>query len=234
MTDGRFVWHELRAGDPDAAARFYGELLGWEFTDHPMGKTIISGGTPIGGVSAVKPGIADHWAVCVATPDVDAAAAAARAAGGIVTTGEPVDIPGMGRLAPILDSAKTIFLALTPLPGSPPAAPAPGTPGTFVWARLRTPDASAAAAFYRDVFGWTAADGVFCLPDGTHVAEVVATTEAHGWLPYVQVTSADTAHARATELGATASEPTGVPGTGRFTVITDPWGAELVLHESSR
>lgn len=228
MTGARFVWHELRVRDQDAAARFYGDLLGWEFTDHPAGRTITADGVPIGGVSPVKPGVPDHWAACAATPDVDAAAASARAAGGIVTTGDPVDIPGMGRLAPILDPAKAIFLALTPLPGS--LTPAPRAPGTFGWARLRTPDADAAGAFYAEVFGWTMSGGVFALPDGTEVAEVAATTEAHGWLPFVRVESVAAAAARATALGATASEPADF-GRGRHTVLTDPSGAGLALYE---
>jgi len=238
---GRFVSHELRVRDVDAAAAFYGDLLGWEFTDHPMGKSITCDGTPIGGASPVKPGVPDHWAACVAVPDVDAAASAARTAGGIVTTGDPVDIPGTGRLAPILDPAKSIFLTLTPAPGTPapgfPQSAAPAT-GHFIWHRLRTPDAQQAAAFYREVLGWTTVpspDGTAAiahLADGTRVAELITTTDAAGWLPFVLVPSADTARTRAESLGATTTDPVDIPGVGRFTVITDPQGAELAVHEA--
>jgi predicted enzyme related to lactoylglutathione lyase len=48
----------------------------------------------IGGASAVKAGLDVHWTPYIACADVDAAAARAVAAGGIVTTGQPADVPG--------------------------------------------------------------------------------------------------------------------------------------------
>lgn len=236
--DGRFVWHELRTGDVEAAARFYGDLLGWTFEPGPIGRTILAGGVPIGGVSPVKPEVPVHWNAAIACADVDRVAAAARAAGGVITTGEPVDMPGMGRFAPILDPDKSIFSALTPGPAVP--APSAGT-GRFVWERLRTPDPTAVATFYGTTFGWTArlsddaSGGVFELPDGTRVAEVVRTPagDPTGWLPFVLVTDLDAVRAHATGLGGTASEPVTIPRAGRFSVLTDPDGATLAVIEAA-
>lgn len=235
--DGRFVWHELRVTDPDVDARFYTELLGWALRPREMGGTFLAGGVPVGGVSVVNPGVPDHWCPFVACPDVDAAAATARARGGIVTIGEPVDMLDMGRLAPILDPDKSIFAAITPGPAVP-AEPATG-PGGFAGERLRTPDPSAALAFYAATFGWTprpetdGSPGTLELPDGTPVARVAQAPPGTptGWLSVVLVDRLDDVRARAADLGGTASDPIEVPGGGRSAVITDPKGATLAAHE---
>lgn len=236
--DGRFAWHELRTANVAAAARFYGDLLGWTFEPNPIGSTILADGVPIGGVSAVKPGVPVHWNAVVACAEIGRTAAAARAAGGIITTGEPIEMPGMGRFAPILDPDKAIFSAITPGPGIP--EPSART-GCFVWERLRTPDPAAAAAFYGATFGWTArlsddaSGGVFELPDGTRVAEVLKTApgEPTGWLPFVLVDDLDAIRAHASELGGTAAEPVAIPGIGRFSAITDPEGATFAAHQAA-
>jgi uncharacterized protein len=103
---GPFVWHELRVPDLEEAERFYGAVFGWAFTDNPMGRSITHRGVVIGGASAVKVGLDVPWTPYIACADVDAAAARAVAAGGIVTTGQPADVPGIGRIAPILDPEK--------------------------------------------------------------------------------------------------------------------------------
>lgn len=36
---GEFCWNELATPDVQAAKDFYGQLLGWKFTDHDMGDT---------------------------------------------------------------------------------------------------------------------------------------------------------------------------------------------------
>ncbi|GLY78623.1 VOC family protein [Actinoallomurus iriomotensis] len=236
---GRFVWHELRVTDIERAGRFYGDLLGWTFTAGSTGPIIHADGTPIGGISPTKPGIPPHWTPYIAVADVDAAASAARAHGGIVTSGVPGDLPGVGRLAPILDADKAIFLVVRPLPGTPMSAPRSPAPGTFVWDRLRTPEPATAADFYRAVAGWNTAlapdgtAGVLTTGDGARVAEMVQTTQDRGWLPFVLVDSASAARDHAVSLGATAeAELTTTPDSGRFTVITDPEGATLALHEA--
>lgn len=235
--DGCFVWHELRVNDLETDARFYGDLLGWAFRPHSMGSTILAGGVPVGGVSAAIPGLPNHWTPFVACSDVNVAASAARAGGGAVTTGEPADVPGMGRLAPILDPDKSIFAAITPGPAVP--AEAPSGPGRFVWERLRTPGPPAALDFYAATLGWTAHPapdgqaGVLERPDGTRVAEVIraAPGESTGWLSFVHVDDLNAVRARTSELGGTADTPIEVPATGRFTVITDPKGATLAVFQ---
>ncbi|WP_272946896.1 hypothetical protein [Legionella erythra] len=35
---GEFCWNELAVADKETAKAFYGQLLGWTFTDHDMGE----------------------------------------------------------------------------------------------------------------------------------------------------------------------------------------------------
>ena len=85
---------------PDlAAVRFDGAPSSTGGTEDVTGRSITHRGVVIGGASAVKVGLDVHWTPYIACADVDAAAARAVAAGGIVTTGQPADVPGIGRIA---------------------------------------------------------------------------------------------------------------------------------------
>ena len=35
MSTGSFIWYELMTPDPDAAAKFYGAVIGWKFSPPP-------------------------------------------------------------------------------------------------------------------------------------------------------------------------------------------------------
>lgn len=236
--DGRFVGHELRVVDLDAATGFYGGLFGWTAEEYPMGRLLRSGGAVIGGMSPKIEGVPSHWTPLIGADDVDTVADAATAAGGIVTTGRPVDVAGQGRIAPILDSHKTIFASMRP--ENTPPSPAGREPGAFVWARLRTTDVAASAEFYRRAIGWrptVAPDGdaaVFDHPDGDRVAEVKAAGDGEptGWLAFVHVTDLGASRARAVELGGTVhGGRVDIPGVGAMAVIRDAEGAELALFQ---
>lgn len=232
-TAGRFVWHELRTVDIAAAPGFYQQLFGWTTEEYPMGRLIRAGDTVIGGISEVKLGLGGHWTPYVGADDVDAVATAAAAAGGIVTTGRPADVPGAGRIAPILDPDRSIFCSFAP------ERPAGTAPTGFVWDRLRTPDVAAAAGFYAATVGWhaTVAPGrdaaVFDAPDGTRVAEAIAVDAGAptGWLPFVGVADLDAARATATGLGGTAGEAADIAGVGSYAIVTDPEGATVAAFQ---
>ncbi|MCZ6736184.1 MAG: VOC family protein, partial [Planctomycetota bacterium] len=52
------------------------------------------------------------------------------------------------------------------------------------------------------------------------------------WLSYIAVEDVDSATKKAEQLGAkTDVPPTDIPGTGRFSVITDPTGALIALFQ---
>src|SRR5579883_1919114 len=114
-TTGRFVWHELHTGDRAKAAKFYAQLLGWETRDVPMGPgepyTLgLLGGKDVAGITRSM-GPADappHWLPYIAVDDVDASAAKIKALGG-KTLMDPMDIPNVGRFAPVTDPQGAAF-----------------------------------------------------------------------------------------------------------------------------
>jgi uncharacterized protein len=121
-------------------------------------------------------------------------------------------------------------------------------PGTFCWAGLATSDPAAATAFYTSLFSWEAEP----LPAGKagmytivrHTGQDVAilyrqTAQARAagapphWTSYISIEDADTAAARAGELGGAAvfREPFDVPDAGRVAAIRDPAGAIVSLWQ---
>ena len=119
-------------------------------------------------------------------------------------------------------------------------------PGTFCWADLGTPDATASARFYTTLFGWTAEhrpmgpDAFYTMfkLDDRPVAALYQQEPAHGppqWLSYVSVASANDAAARTKELGGTVlMEPFDVLDVGRMAMAQDPAGAVVALWEPRR
>lgn len=108
---GHCAWNELATGDPAGARHFYGKHFGWvkdgemdmgplgkyEFLRHagrapdgsPMGHGVFGAvmPTPPGGASAAE------WTFYFRVSDIDGAATAIAAQGGVVIQ-EPVEIPG--------------------------------------------------------------------------------------------------------------------------------------------
>ena len=75
---GRFVWHDHLSGDPEAAKRFYAELLGWDYDvwqagscDYPMIK--VNDQTH-GGFGLRRAGHRRTGSVHIPVDDVDQAA----------------------------------------------------------------------------------------------------------------------------------------------------------------
>lgn len=123
--------------------------------------------------------------------------------------------------------------------------------GRFVWYELMTTDTEGAAAFYRDVVGWTPQDAgmpetgmkytLFMMGE-THMSGLMDQPEesrASGappmWLGYVGVDDVDATAASAARLGGTIHvPPRDIPNAGRFAVIADPQGGVLGLFRSAR
>jgi uncharacterized protein len=116
-------------------------------------------------------------------------------------------------------------------------------PGTFSWTDLATSDPDDAKRFYTGLFGWEFEDqpipgdgGVYTMlrKDGKDVAALFKGQEGMPtfWGSYVTVESADSAAAKAADLGGTLMmEPFDVMDVGRMSVIADPTGAALCLWE---
>ena len=134
---GAPCWVDTLQADADAAARFYGELFGWEPAGPGRCEAIRRfeyyvarlGGDDVAGIGSPRPANADPaWNTYVRVESADAAVARARAAGGEVLA-EPFDAPPAGRLAvlpipPVRPSASGRRASAT-APGAS-TSPAPG------------------------------------------------------------------------------------------------------------
>jgi predicted enzyme related to lactoylglutathione lyase len=126
---GSLSWTELYTSDATAAKQFYGDVLGWRFsdTDLPGGGGTYSLITPAGlpedrmhgGVMELPEkslALTDgrpYWHPVFAVTDCDATLAQVTGHGGRVQMG-PEDAQGVGRLAVCLDPAGADFVVLTP------------------------------------------------------------------------------------------------------------------------
>jgi predicted enzyme related to lactoylglutathione lyase len=150
-------WVDTEQPDPDAAARFYGELFGWAFEDAmPAGSYLIAS---LDGrdVAAIARGsdAPPAWNTYVAVDDADATAAAVIDAGGSVVQDAADAGPG-GRMAACSDASGARFRLWQAR--ARPGAQLVNAPGAWNFSDLRTADPAAAQAFYEPLFGWEITD----------------------------------------------------------------------------
>ncbi|GAB4586729.1 VOC family protein [Nocardia sp. IFM 10818] len=118
-------------------------------------------------------------------------------------------------------------------------------PGTPRWFDVSAPDIPATAAFYCDLFGWTAEDtgpeaGHYTIlrQDDAQVAGVVSAANPDGtvkpavWLPYFAVADLEATTTAAVGAGAGVFvAPADVFGRLKFAILTDPDGAPYGLAQ---
>lgn len=117
---GALTWNELATRDAETAARFYGELLGWEYDTMPMHGTTYriakNAGRPNGGIMEMTDEwpaeVPAHWMVYFNVTDVDRATDRVKELGGGVTVA-PKDI-GMGRMSVVTDPQGGTFSLFQP------------------------------------------------------------------------------------------------------------------------
>ncbi len=248
---GRFCWHELLTSDPEAAAAFYGEVIGWGTGEWGEGETEtpyhlwMNQGVPVGGMMELpehltSAGVPPHWLLYVSTPDADACAAQAESLGGSVL--EMVDVDQVGRMAVLKDPLDAVFVAYQPTdvtPGHDELA----QPGEFSWRELATTDWEAAWAFYSELFGWQEADrmdmgeaGIYQMfHRGAHPLggfyNRPPEMPVSAWLNYVRVPDAFAAAKKVAELGGKVlNGPMEVPGGGFIAQCLDAQGAAFAVH----
>lgn len=165
-----FIWYELMTTDPDAAAAFYGDVVGWKIAGHSA--PAAGGGVDYrmigrddggnaGGVLGLSPemtegGARPCWLGYLYTSDVDATAAAIEADGGR-TIMPASDLP-VGRIAMMADPGGVPFYIMKPVP---PDGQFNGrsdvydrfAPQRVAWNELYAADVEAAKAFYGKHFG---------------------------------------------------------------------------------
>jgi predicted enzyme related to lactoylglutathione lyase len=110
-THGTFYWNELLARNIEGAKKFYSDTLGWSYDAMPMpgGGTYwvaMMDGQPVGGLFDITgpefKDVPESWMSYIAVDNVDARLKKAVAAGAKVMK-EPFDVPGVGRIAVLLE-----------------------------------------------------------------------------------------------------------------------------------
>ncbi len=206
----------LAAPDPDAAAAFYGGLLGWS---HDAGVLRAADGTPVAALTGAD-GPLPGWSVTLAGVADRAVAAGGRPLGGAA---QAVADPG--------GAAFSTAAAPVPLP-----APGPGRP---VWFENMTTAAAAVDAFYAAVTGWAtqpAGPGyVLFTAEGRPVAgrldlpPDLAAALGPRWMVYLAHADVDAAATAVAGLGGVVAVPPRDTPTGRLTAVVDPGGAVVTL-----
>ncbi|MGX9963259.1 VOC family protein [Roseomonas sp. F4] len=241
---GSFIWYELLTKDTDAAARFYGPILGWTaapFAGSEMGYTVFSHGTQgIGGMMAAPPGVAPVWLGYIVVDDVDATVARLAAAGGAVQM-PARDIPKVGRIAMVADRDGAPFYVMRGASDQPSQSYDADAVGHCAWNELSARDAEGAVDFYATHFGWQRGEPLPMGPMGTYQLMELggrafgAIAPAQGGMPpiwrfYFRVPRIQAALRQVVELGGTvAMGPMDVPGGDQILIGTDPQGAEFAL-----
>jgi predicted enzyme related to lactoylglutathione lyase len=108
---GTFYWNELLARDVAAAKKFYADTIGWTFDAMPMDGGVTywiakMDDEPVAGIFDISgPGYEDvdeGWMPYIAVDDVDQRLKKAVKAGATVMK-PPFDVPGVGRIAMLLE-----------------------------------------------------------------------------------------------------------------------------------
>jgi predicted enzyme related to lactoylglutathione lyase len=243
--------------DADAAARFYGAVVGWKIADRPdpaagakdyrlIGR---DDGGGAGGVLQLTPEMLDQgartaWIGYLYVPDVERAVQSITADGGRALM--PTMTLPVGRIAMVTDPLGAPFYVMTPVP--PPGKPDAASDVFSVdrsqhirWNELVTEDLRRAQAFYAKHFGFRFQDSMPMGPelgdyhfidDGDlRIGGMMKQTRREipeGWTFYFGVASAAAAK-RAIERagGKIEMDLHEVPGGDWVAVATDPQGARF-------
>jgi predicted enzyme related to lactoylglutathione lyase len=246
---GKFVWADLVTDDVPAAQRFYSGLLGWTFRTTGGYSLAYSDDRPLAGMfqrerPKDKPDAKPRWFGYISVPSVAAAQRAVIEHGGKVVSA-PAKFPKRGEQAVFTDPEGALFGVIKSSAGDPPDFLA--EPGEWIWIQLLGRDARKAADFYRAIAGYQVAENT----TANHLNDYILTSKGYAratvrripgddpqvrpsWLPYVRVTNAKEAVARAEQLGGRvliAPKPELL--NGRVAVVADPTGAAIGLLEWS-
>jgi uncharacterized protein len=254
---GNFFWYDVMTTDTGAAAKFYGDVVGWgtrdasapgmTYTAFTLGERGVAGLMPIPD-DAKAAGVGPAWMGYILVDDVDGMARRIVAEGGKLHKG-PVTVPGIIRFAVVADPQGAGFLIAAPIPTEAPPPLPPGAPGTVGWHELYAVDGKSVFAFYEKLFGWTkdqALDmgpvGVYQLfkTGGEHAMGGIMTKPAQMPLPYwgyyFNVAGGiDAAIGRVTTGGGKIlNGPIQVPGGTWIVQAMDPQGAFFALAAHTR
>ena len=242
---GTPMWVDHTSPDVAAAARFYGQLFGWDAEDlgeeaghytmfRYKGKEVAATTPPM------SPGTPSVWSTYIATNDAQESAKKVRDAGGQVML-EPFQVMDAGTMAVFVDPAGAVFCVWQA--GNHKGAQLVNEPVSFSWNELNTSDMNAAKNFYPKVFGWTPKSNP--MPGGGEYVEwqlndrSIAGGQQLGpnfppgvpshWMVYFTVNNTDETAKKAQELGGNVMAPAFDIPQGRMAVLADPFGASFAV-----
>lgn len=251
-TPGTPSWVELSSQDPDASAKFYGELMDWSTTEPgPAEETggyrmFQQDGQSVAGLMGhMQEGQPTVWMTYVSVADADETAAKVKEAGGNAIV-EPMDVMDIGRMAIFADPTGAVFGVWQPR--SFAGADLVNEPNSLCWNEVLTRDAETDKSFYTSVFPWKAGRPAFEGAPETYTIWELSDRPVGGmmemgeqfpsevpahWSVCFAVSDCDATVAKARELGATiTSGPMDMP-IGRFASMIDPQGAPLSVMQAS-
>lgn len=258
MANG-FIWYELVTCDMDKAITFYEKVIGWDVRDSGMPDTryMIFGknGKDVGGIMtwdhAGVPDLSAQWVGHIHTANLDEELPAVEADGGTIVKAAR-DIPGVGRIAVVLDPQKVKYLLFEPKEQETPPRLEQNATGNVGWHELLTDDQSAAFSYYSRHYGWQ--------KDYAHDMGVMGAYQTFRtgeprfsggmmnrtgpgmpegipphWQYYFTVDDLETAQECVIEAGGTiVMPPIEVPGGSRILQAIDDQGGHLFLTQGPR
>ncbi len=243
-------WADVSSPDVDAAARFYGTVLGWTVED--LGpeaggyRMFTLDGEPVAGIGPLQEDSGPpHWTTYIATDDADATASAVQDAGGQAFL-PPMDVLDSGRMAIFADTAGGAVFGVWQ-PKQHRAAQAVNGVGSICWNQLDTRDTDAARRFYAEVFGWdfepieyegqvayyTVKLGDRTIGGMLPMGDMFPPEVPANWVVYFGVASLDSAKGKIQQMGGSVVVPERQMPNGRFSVVQDPDGAPFAIWEGS-
>jgi predicted enzyme related to lactoylglutathione lyase len=241
VTPGRAVWYELVTTDLERAKRFYGGLFGWTFRDVEIRRgryTVASrDGERVGGIFQPRDGsvgTSSQWLTYFSVDSVDESAHAGEERGAQVVL-RPVDLPGRGRAALLVDPEGAPFALIRPTGGDPPAREPPVN--AWLWVELWCHSPEAAGHFYGGLFDLQPRAleiagtqyGVLERDEHSYAGLIQLLDDVRpNWLPVVRVADAEGVATRAAEMGGrVVLSPSEASPPGSAAIVVDPSGAAV-------
>jgi uncharacterized protein len=246
-TPGTFSWTDITTTDQEAAKTFYAALFGWTYEDSPVGEGAYYSMASLGGkrVAAIsaqpkqqrEAGVPPAWNSYITVESADATLARARELGATVHA-DAFDVMDAGRMGIIQDPQGAYFEVWESKETI--GAELVNAPGALSWNELGTPDIEAAAKFYGDLLGWTAAP-----MEGDMPYLVVTTADGHSnggirppmpegappfWLVYFATEDIDGTLTQVSEHGGGVLVGNTDIGIARIAIAQDPQGAVFALY----
>jgi predicted enzyme related to lactoylglutathione lyase len=244
-----FIWYELMTGDLDAAAEFYGAVVGWSVqAGAPSAmdyRQWTIGGESVGGLMAIPAeatanGMRPVWLGYLHVSNVDDSVDRITKAGGAAHM-PATDIPDVGRIAMVADPQGAAFYIMAPIGKGQSTAFSPGRLGHGGWHELHTSDWKAALAFYETEFSWRQSEILDMAPMGSYAMFNTGGDAIGGmmdspafprpmWLYYFIVDDINSAKTRIEKAGGEVLlGPREVPGGIWIIQARDPQGAMFAL-----